>query len=386
MSAPPMSYPLAVTTPSFGIQSQTFVRRHVEDLLPGRTVVVADAVARGTTDWRDDTPRLVLADARPGLPARVARSVMRRAGGRVPDWDVAAVARFLRRHQVRVILGEHLDVALRWLPLAQSLGIRFFAHAHGYDVSLKLREPRWREAYRAYNGSAGVVTMSECSRARLIATGLDPALVHVVPYGVDVPTETPTHADDGGPVRCLAVGRLVAKKAPILLLDAFRRALDAGPRDRLHLDLVGDGPLMPAVRQFVRAFDLDAAVTIHGAQSSAVVMRMMAAAHIFLQHSVTSEPDGNEEGMPVAILEAMAHGRPVVSTRHAGIPEAVLEDETGLLVDEGDTRAMAGAINRLASDARARADLGTAGWHRARARFAWETEQRGLLNVMGLAS
>lgn len=381
-----MSYPLAVTTPSFGIQSQTFVRRHVEDLLPGRTVVVADAVARGTTDWRDDTPRLVLAHARPGLPARITRAVVRRAGGSVPDWEAAAVKRFVRRHGVSVMLGEHLDVALRWLPLAQSLGIRFFAHAHGYDVSLKLREPRWRDAYRAYNHSAGVVTMSECSRERLIATGLDPAVVHVVPYGVDVPEDAPTYVADSGTVRCLAVGRLVAKKAPILLLDAFRRALDEGPRDRLHLDLVGDGPLMPAVRQFVRAFDLDAAVTLHGAQPSAVVMRMMSTAQIFLQHSVTSEPDGNEEGMPVAILEAMAHGRPVVSTRHAGIPEAVVEGETGLLVDEGDTRAMAGAISHLASDERARAALGTAGWRRARSRFAWETEKRGLLTVMGLAS
>lgn len=380
-----MSHPLAITTPAFGVQSQTFVRRHVEDLLPGRTVVVADTVAPGTTDWRQDTPRLVLSHVHPTLPVRVGRAIWRRSGGRVSDWELSRVSRFLRERGVHVVLGEHLDVALRWLPVAQALGIRFFAHAHGYDVSLKLRDPSWREAYRAYNSAAGVITISEVSRARLLALGLDPARVHVAPCGVDVPDAPPSMPDVQAQVRCLAVGRLVSKKAPILLLDAFRRAQAAMP-GQLHLDLVGDGPLMPAVRQFVQAFGMDADVTIHGARDTATVMHLIDRAHIFLHHGITSEPDGNEEGLPVVILEAMAHARPVVSTRHAGIPEAVIEGETGLLVNEGDTKSMAAAIADLARDPHARTAMGTAGWSRARNQFTWRAERAHLLQVMGLAS
>ena len=76
----------------------------------------------------------------------------------------------------------------------------------------------------------------------------------------------------------------------------------------------------------------------------------MNGADVFVQHSITDSHTGDQEGLPVAVLEAMASGLPVVATRHAGIPEAVVEGETGYLVEEGDIGAMAGHIARLAED------------------------------------
>src|SRR5688500_3594687 len=153
--------------------------------------------------------------------------------------------RFLREHKVQVILGEYLDQSVRWLDLARELNVRFFAHAHGVDVSSRLRAAKWRSEYLRYDESDGVITMSHASRARLISLGMSESKVHAIPYGVDVPPEHTKRAPRDI-IKCLAVGRMVAKKSPILMLDAFRRAVEAWPQ--LRLDYVGAGPLLAAAR------------------------------------------------------------------------------------------------------------------------------------------
>jgi len=185
-----------------------------------------------------------------------------------------------------------------------------------------------------------------------------------------------------GEVRCIAVGRMVAKKAPILLLDAFRRAAERVPE--LRLDYLGAGALLGTVRQYVAAMDLQHRVRLHGAVSSDTVCQLMRDADIFLQHSMTDPETGDQEGLPVAILEAMAQGLPVIATRHAGIPEAVEADQSGYLVDEGDTKAMAAFIMQLAGDAGGRAALGHRGWERCAQLYTWQRERGELLRVMGL--
>lgn len=99
---------------------------------------------------------------------------------------------------------------------------------------------------------------------------------------------------------------------------------------------------------------------------------------------MTNPDTGDEEGLPVSILEAMSYGLPVISTRHAGIPEAVVEAETGFLVEEGDCYEMSNQIVTLAQSVDLRSKFGFAGWQRARALFTWERERERLLSVMGL--
>ena len=86
----------------------------------------------------------------------------------------------------------------------------------------------------------------------------------------------------------------------------------------------------------------------------------------------------------MAILEAMAEGLPVISTRHAGIPEAVLDGETGCLVEEGDSIGMAERIIHLVRNPGLRFRLGRTGWQRAKVHFSWEKERSQLLKVLGL--
>jgi glycosyltransferase involved in cell wall biosynthesis len=107
-------------------------------------------------------------------------------------------------------------------------------------------------------------------------------------------------------------------------------------------------------------------------------------ADMFLQHSMTDPQTGDQEGLPVAILEAMAHGLPVIATRHAGIPEAVEAGRSGHLTDEGATAEMAVYIAELARNAGARAALGRRGWERCAELFSWSRERDTLLRILGL--
>ena len=130
--------------------------------------------------------------------------------------------------------------------------------------------------------------------------------------------------------------------------------------------------------------NLASKITLHGEQPHSRVLGLMQRADIFLQHSIVDPETGDEEGLPVAILEAMANAVPVISTRHAGIPEAVVEGTTGYLVDEMDWRSMASFIVGLALNPKHRVQLGKAGWRRANTLYSWERERTELLALLGL--
>jgi glycosyltransferase involved in cell wall biosynthesis len=376
-----VTYPLAIFTKEFGMATQTFVRRHIVGLLPGRTVVICETVHwtyDGTMDGK--VPVLVLNRLPRGLFGRGVKFVSRVSGWSHIDPRVDAVRRFFRKHGVEVVMGEHLDHSLPWLDVAKALGLRFFPHGHGYDVSGRLRDASLRSDYLKYNGTEGVITVSHASKERLVGIGLHRDKVHVIPCSVEVPPlaqKRPTRRE----VRVLAVGRMVDKKAPITALDAFRRAVAVYPH--LHLDFVGDGPLLSAAQEFVHCFNLASCVTLHGAKPNEEVKRMMNETDIFIQHSIVAA-NGDEEGMPVAILEAMAAALPVVSTRHAGIPEVVEDGVTGFLVEERDSGMMAARLVDLARDEHRRVSMGHVGWARVGEAFSWEEEQRRLRELLGL--
>ena len=373
-------YPLAVVAPSLGTPSETFIQRHMIDLLPGRTALAVREVV--APKLAGDAPLLEIGRSRGKL-----RWAFDGTGYAVGLSSLSPVqrslGRFLERNGVEVVLSEYLDQSLKWLPVARHYGIRFFAHAHGYDVSKSLRDPDIRVSYLRLAEADGIITMSRYSRDRLVEIGLPANKIHVVPYGIDVPRVLPERAT-GPHVRCLAVGRMVPKKAPLSTLEAFRLAAQEFPG--LRLDYVGDGPLFEQAAEFVRGHGLEQRVTLHGVQPNATVLRLMKESGIFLQHSVTAPVTGDQEGLPVAILEAMAYGLPVVSTRHAGIPESVVEGETGLLNDEGDVPTMAANLLLLARDPELRERMGRDGWQRVRDQFSWEHERNALLELMGLSS
>ena len=180
-------------------------------------------------------------------------------------------------------------------------------------------------------------------------------------------------APEAAPPVLLAVGRFVAKKGPLHTIRAFSKVcVKLGDREpRLALWMVGDGTLLRSAQALVIALGLQERVRFFGACSQSRVAELMREVRGFVQHSLVA-PDGDSEGNPVAVMEAQLSGLPVVATRHAGIPEVVIEGKSGFLVDEGDEAAMADAMARLVLEPALAARLGDSGRCRIQERFTLE--------------
>lgn len=385
----PRQFPLAVLLPTVGLPSETFIRNHTELLAPRQTVILAtENPYQGDGAWETSTPTFQVRG--PALSQRILFRLLRLS--RVPHlgWTFRnrqqsiAVVEILKRHRVSVVLAEYLDRWAGYVPTLADAGISVFGHAHGYDVSQTLREEIWRNRYAMWNKADGVIVPSRHAQERLIRFGMEEERIHVIPCGVRVPEIfSRKRGSSEGPTHCIAVGRMVNKKNPLKTLEVFRTARATLGED-LKLTYVGGGPLFEFVATSVKNYGLDDCVTLLGAQPNHVVKNLLQASDIFLQHSMADPETGDEEGLPVAILEAMAAGLPIISTRHAGIPEAVEEGSNGLLVDEGDVSAMAEALVKLAQDPSRRATMGKAGWQLAKEKFALEHEVYQLRRLLGL--
>jgi colanic acid/amylovoran biosynthesis glycosyltransferase len=231
---------------------------------------------------------------------------------------------------------------------------------HGSDLSRRLQQEPAGFYDRLFATGTAFLAVSDHWRRRLVDLGCPPERTLVHHMGVDCATLAfrPRHAAEGEPVRCLSVGRLVEKKGFADAVDAVARAAAAGVPVRY--DIVGDGPLRATLQQRIDGHGAGGTIRLLGSRTRDEVADLLAGAHVFLAPSVTAS-DGDQEGIPVSIMEAMACGLPVLSTHHSGIPELVLDGETGFLVPERDPEALAARLATLAGSPAAWPTMGRAG-------------------------
>jgi colanic acid/amylovoran biosynthesis glycosyltransferase len=229
------------------------------------------------------------------------------------------------------------------LPIAQTLGMRLVVTLHGGDVSKRknwqgtVLAQRWlallRDTTRFVCVSGGVAEIA-------VARGVPAAKLTVLPIGVEIAAEPPARR----PVSHLFVGRFVEKKGVTVLADAMRHLRAQG--DETPLVCVGDGPLRPVLAALAR--DLPG-ITLMGWLPQDVVQARMREAVSLVVPSIVAA-DGDAEGLPSVIPEAMAQACPVIGSAQGGIAEAIRHGDTGLLVPPGDAAALAEAMRRVAQD------------------------------------
>jgi len=376
---------IAIATPSLLATSETFITRHIRDLAPGRTVVVCFDDANASE--LDCPVHSAATPDRSSLPwpvrMGVALGCVLRYGYSSPlaRQSREELVRFLVGHQVTTVLAEYGPTACIIRSACKAAGVRLFVHFHGCDASRLLRQWWTRYAYRRLLADAdGLICPSQFLAEKLQAIGLPQERIHVVPCGVDIHEFSPNEAERDRNL-VLAVGRFVEKKAPQHTVAAFARAARQVPDAKL--EMIGEGPLLNKCRALADQAGLDGSASFRGAQDHSVVKQEMARAAVFVQHSVTAA-DGDTEGLPVAILEAMSSGLPVVATRHAGIPEAVDDGRTGLLVEEHDEAGMADALVRLLMNPEEAKAMGAAGRQRAVRLFSSEQQLARLRNSLSI--
>lgn len=343
---------LLVFAPTRRAASETFVRANLKGLPFTVKAYFGDERPWGQPD------RLAY-----GLAVFLSKICTRLGLLRLAGWPAAVVARMLiTRHRPDVVLAEFGFHAVRVMEATHSLGVPLVVHFRGSDLSaagkLGVLQGRYR---RLIAIAAGLICKSRPMARTLQALGASPKHILISASGANAQL---FHGGDPGrtaPV-CLAVGRFVAKKGPLHTIRAF--ALQ--PHGTLWM--VGEGPLLSEAKALVDRLGLADRVRFLGIRSQSDVADLMRRVRLFVQHSLVAA-DGDSEGNPVAVMEAQLSGLPVVATRHAGIPEVVLDGETGLLVDEGDVEGMGAAIARLLQDPEQCKQLGSAGHKRVAAAF-----------------
>jgi len=310
----------------------------------------------------------------------------------------AASARLLALFADEAFLGDRLSprhyvrLAVQLAAAAQGLGLsRFHAHfasraahvamlasrltgipysmtAHAKDiyhqeVDLELLRVKMRHADI-------VVTVSDFNRRTLLRIGSGiphlEAKLRRLYNGVDLALFHPGPAVNGAALRILAVGRFVEKKGFPVLIEACGVLRQRGVP--FTCDLIGSGTQQALLEDLIARRGLGGQITVRGALALEEVAREMRAASLLVLPCITAA-DGNMDALPTVLLEAMASGVPVVSTALSGIPEIVVDGETGYLVEPGDAVALAGAMEKILREPESSARLGRAGRRRAEELF-----------------
>ncbi len=225
----------------------------------------------------------------------------------------------------------------------------------GFDH--KIAHAKFVVAISAYTRSQLMrhVAPKHWPKIKVVHCGLPPEAFENLTH--DVPTSS---------TRLLCIGRLSPEKGHLILLEAFVRLLH--DHEDIQLVLAGDGPMRDEIEDRIRALGIAKSVRITGWISSAEVKEEIAACHTLVQPSFI-------EGLPVVIMEAMAQGRPVISTYIAGIPELVLPGETGWLIPAGDVDNLVEALREaLATPQSVRDRMGEKARCRVKLRHSIETE------------
>jgi colanic acid/amylovoran biosynthesis glycosyltransferase len=270
--------------------------------------------------------------------------------------DVYQAALLAREARLKGITHLHAHFATASTTVARLAakfaGIPYTFTAHAKDIFHESVCPE--DFRRKLEDAAGVVTVSDYN-LRYLRENYGPAAERMrrVYNGLDLQRFTykaPLHR----PSRIVAVGRLVEKKGFADLIGACATLAASGWR--FTCEIVGSGELEADLRGRIEQSGAGGIVRLIGPRPQAEVVRLVQEAAAFVAPCVLEE-DGNRDGLPTALLEAMALGTPVVSTDVTGIPEVLRDGETGLLVPQRNPAALAGVISRLTRDSTLRIRL-----------------------------
>jgi colanic acid/amylovoran biosynthesis glycosyltransferase len=249
-----------------------------------------------------------------------------------------------------------LAAILKYLGVFKGKIVTTFHGEAGYTG-----EKRYKKGFeRLFRVGDLFLPMSNKERENLINLGCDPKKIVIHRMGVDIKrfVFSPSGQGHNKKIRLLTVARLLEKKGVEYGIKAVAKV--AKKYQDIEYRIVGDGPLTTHLQDLINWLNINEKVKILGFQTQQKLMELFNDSDIFLAPSVTSK-DGDIEGIPVVIMEAMERGLPVLSTHHAGIPELVKDGISGFLVPERDPDALADKMEYLIEHQSLRARMGRAG-------------------------
>ena len=272
-------------------------------------------------------------------------------------------------------------IAVHLLPLIRAWKNPSIVSFHGADVMVDMDKRAYREATLQMLGAVTLVLVrSESLRRAVVDLGCDPQKIEIQRTGIPL-EEFPFReraVPKNGEWRFVQAGRLVEKKGLPVTLRAFSAFLKQHPN--ATLTIAGEGPLLPELQKFAGELGVTDRVSFTGFVSQEQLREIYYRSHIFLHPSQTGR-DGNQEGIPNSMLEAMATGLPAFATEHGGIPEAIENGVSGVLVPERDDGALAQALLNAAQDPGLLSRIGPMGADAVRKNFDLQQQAHRLEEI-----
>ena len=231
---------------------------------------------------------------------------------------------------------------------------------HGYDMS-KYIEKNGHEVYKnLFEKGDLFLPISECWKGKLIELGCSKEKIIVHRMGIDTKKFqfSPRQPKPEKKIQLLTIGRLVEKKGIQYGVKAVAKVMQKF--SHIEYKIIGDGPLRKSLEALIEELNVGDHVQLLGWKNQEDLVQLLMEADIVLAPSVTSQ-DGDQEGIPVVLMEALAQGLPVISTYHSGIPELVQHQKSGLLVQERDVPALVESLEYLLAHQEVWGEMGKAG-------------------------
>ncbi len=279
----------------------------------------------------------------------------------------------LKKNKIQVVLAHYGDTGNRIISICKHVNIPLITHFHGYDASVDVVIKSCNHYKEVFAYSTYIIAVSLAMQKRLIGLGCPKEKVIYNPYGPDNSflALNPQFSE----TTFIGLGRFVNKKAPYYTIMAFKQLVAGYPNAKLVIG--GQGELYETCKNLVRYHKLEDQVLLPGVLTREDFLKYLEKGLAFVQHSVTAL-NGDQEGTPVAILEASATGLPVIATIHAGIPDVIIDGETGFLVPEHDVEAMAKKMRILLEDKALALELGQKGKERIHSHFTIEKHLKAI--------
>jgi len=251
----------------------------------------------------------------------------------------------------------NLAISLRNIGVVKGKVVTAF---HGYDMSSYITANR-NSVYNAlFKLGDMFLPVSERWKDKLISLGCKRERIVVHRMGIDTAkfTFSPRGARENRMIKLLTVARLIEKKGVHYGIQAVAKLVGRYPE--IEYKIVGDGPLRNQLQHLIDQVGMEGNIELLGWKSHDDTLRFMKQADILLAPSTTSE-DGDQEGIPVALMEALAVGLPVVSTSHSGICELIQDGRSGFLLPERDIDALTEKLEYLIRNRQIWSEIGKAG-------------------------